>query len=175
MKINICIFLILIVSNIFFYQCEKKTSYPSIDNAIPLTSDLDSLLNNFCEDINAKDSVALFVILKNIDNRSLKVYLIAKKPIRSDFVFIGIPFNSSIKNGISIYWFNGMEKIVVPDTSFWEKHKEIYDDRLIRQMGLYETPIIKKLCCLITDHQIQYIQDFDEILLINPPQRYYKI
>jgi hypothetical protein len=150
-----------------FQQCKSQDKQKGFNS--PILPQVDSLLATFSEGINKKDSTAVFVVLKNVDANTLKIYLVAKKPVRSDFEFIGLPIASNKKNDINFYFFTGMEKIFLPDTTFWKNHPEIFDDRLKQARGLYETPIVKKELYLFEDGQIKKQPTFDDMIFVDSP------
>lgn len=167
MKTSICLLIVTVAIITVFQQCNSQGNFNGFNPLMqPKT---DSLLNAFSENINKEDSTSIFVILKNIDANTLKIYLVAKRPLRSDFELIGIPMTSNRKNNINFYFFTGMERLLLPDTTFWNKHPEIYDDRSRQAGGLYETPIVKKALYIFEDGKIDALQPFDDMIFVSYP------
>jgi hypothetical protein len=169
MKSKLFIFLALIAIVGTSKQCKNKDVQGARYANIVLMPTIDSLINKFSEGITFKDSISIFVILKNIDANSLKIYLVAKKPLRSDFESIGIPVTTFQKNSVSLYFYTGLEKIAKQDTTFWRHHIEIYDDRLKQKAGLYETSIVKKEVYVFENEKLQQVQPFDDMIFVGNP------
>jgi hypothetical protein len=165
--------LFILLALIAIVETSKQCKYIDVQGArypnIVLMPAIDSLFNKFTEGVNLKDSVSIFVILKNIDANSLKIYFVAKKPLRSDFEFIGIPVTTFQKNGRDFYVYTGLEKITRQDTTFWSRHIEIYDDRIKQSAGLYETSIVKKELYIIEDGKSQRVQPFEDVIFVGNP------
>lgn len=169
MKTTICLHIATVVILVAFQQCNSQQTPSNTDFNLLLKPQTDSLLITFSEDINKEDSTSIFVLLKNIDANTLKIYLVAKKALRSDFEFIGLPITANKKNDINFYFYSGMEKLLTPDTTFWNNHTEIYDDRLRQAGGLYETPIVKKALYIFEDGRIEGLQPFDDMIFVGNP------
>lgn len=167
MKISIYLYSAVVVVLAIFQQCKSQDK--RTDFNLRMHPQIDSLLNIFSEDVNKEDSASIFVVLKNIDANTLKIYLVAKKPLRSDFELIGLPMTSNKKNDINFYFYTGMEKLLIPDATFWNNHPEVLDDRLKQAGGLYETPVIKKELYIFKDAKIGKLQLFDDLIFVGNP------
>ncbi|MEZ4927928.1 MAG: hypothetical protein R3A50_16715 [Saprospiraceae bacterium] len=155
---------------IFLVHCTNKNSYIIKERELMIQPEVDSLLATFSKDFNLEDSVSIFVVLKNIDAITAKIYLIAKKAIRSDFDLIGTPVTSYKRNGINFYFYTGMEKILHQDTAFWSVHPEIYDDRSKQREGLFESLNLKKELYLIENEKIQKVDSIDDLIFVSLPK-----
>jgi len=111
MKDKFLLILVLISSILFFEKCEQH-DFAHLSNGPILRPDVENVLLEFLNSINPNDSASVFIILKNIDANTVKVYFVAKKPLRSDFEIIGMPISSTKINGLNIYIFSGIEKII---------------------------------------------------------------
>lgn len=167
MKKSIYLYLVAVTVFSFFQQCNSPINCKDIDPL--MRPQIDSLLTKFSEGINNERSTSIFVMLKNVDANTLKIYLVAKQPLRSDFEVIGLPAASNKKNGTNFYFYTGMEKLLIPDTTFWNKHPEIFDDRLMQAGGLYETPIIKKDLYVFENNKIEKSKLFDDMIFVGSP------
>lgn len=170
MKTTILILLHIITAIVIFCQCKNEPVQSFEHYKISINADLDSLITKFSKNISQNDSASIFIILKNLDARSLKIYLVAKKPLRSDFNFIGIPLMTFQKNGKNVYLYTGLEKTIKQDTNFFDVHIEIHDDRLKQMTSLYETPIIKKELHILEDNKLKKLDIFDEMIFVGNPR-----
>ncbi len=167
MKIKILVFVIL-TCVIILQHCKRDVSIKD-KPTIVLNADFLSILNHFISSISPVDSTSVFIIVKNIDANSAQYYLVAKKPLRTDFTIIGIPFTSTKIDEVNVYFFNGTEKIVSQDDIFWKKHSEIFDDREKQISSIYETPIIKKEAYLYDNDIWHKKERFDDMIFTGNP------
>lgn len=126
----------------------------------------EDLLTHFTSSLDTADSAAVFVVIKNIDANTANVYMVAKKPQRTDFQVIGIPSTAIKYHQRDIYFFTGIEKIAFQDTLFWKEHPEIIDDR---KKSLYEPPVLKKELYTLDDSIWHQEGHFGEIIFIGNP------
>lgn len=164
MNISKYLSIVLLGVMAIFQQCHSPE--PQLGFNPSMRPSIDSLLNTFSEDIKPEANTSVFVILKHIDANTLKIYLVAKKPLRSDFEVIGLPLTTTARNGINYYFFTGMEKLLLQDTLFWKAHPEIFDDRQKQAGGIYETPVTKKALYLFEDGHIEKLLPFDDMIFL---------
>jgi hypothetical protein len=167
MKISIYLYVATVVVLLIFQQCNSQGNHKEINPL--MRPQIDSLLTAFSEGINKEDSIGVFVILKNVDANTLKIYLVAKKVLKSDFKVIGTPVTSDNRNDTHFYFYSGMEKLLMPDISFWNNHPEIFNDSLKQVGGLYETPIVKKALYIFEGNKIIKSQIFDDLIFVDNP------
>jgi hypothetical protein len=162
------VFFVLSFSAITLQTC-KPDSAIKVGPTISLNASFLSILNNFIGRLDPLDSASVFVIVKNIDANSAKCYIVAKKPLRTDFEIIGTPLTVVKIKDADVYFFSGLEKIMGHDTIFWKKHPEVYDDRKKQVSGIYETPIINKEAYFYDNEIWQKDEKFDDMIFIGNP------
>jgi len=167
-RINAKIFYTIAIV-VIFQGCKDETSINITYDNLKFSPVFDSLLMDFSKDISLEDSVSIFVVIKTIDANTAKIYLVAKKPLRGDFESIGIPQVALEKNNLNLYFYSGLERVLIQDSSFFDTHHEIYDDRIKQKTGLFETPIVKKLLYIIDGAKIEKVQFFDDMIFIGSP------
>ncbi|MEZ4892615.1 MAG: hypothetical protein R3A50_11945 [Saprospiraceae bacterium] len=166
-KLDHCLAL-LTVAILSFQNCGGIETSGNTEN-LPINSEIKSVLAHFIETLDTRDSSSVFVFIRNVDALTSKVYIIAKQPQRSDFEFIGLPFKASKWKGRHVYFYAGIEKLLVQDTSFWLQHPEIMDDRESQNQGVFEFPVVKKESYQFHDGHLQLLPDFDDwIFIVNP-------
>ena len=166
-KLDHCLAFV-IVAILSFQNCSGNETSGSTEE-LPINSEFENVLTHFIEGLDTKDSSSVFVFIRNVDALTSKVYIIAKQPQRSDFEFIGFPFKASKWKGRHVYFYSGIEKLLVQDTSFWLQHPEIMDDRESQNQGVFEFPVVKKETYQFHDGHLQLLPDFDDwIFIVNP-------
>lgn len=166
MKINNVVVVIFLGVGLTMFQNCTSDSRLKEEPDFVLSEEFQNILTRFISSISRNDSACIFVTIKNIDANTAKYYLVAKKPLRSDFEVIGIPFTSTKVSETIIYFFNGIEKVLYQDTLFWKEHLEVFDDRKKQLLGIYETPIIKKEVYLYDDDVWRKEEKFDDMIFI---------
>lgn len=157
---------------IIFYclQCKKnQEKQKGVTFNLPIQPSIDSLLTKFTQHIPQKEDASVFVVIKNADANTLKVYLIAKKVQRSDFEIIGTPLFSQEKNGRMHHLYAGIERIIYPDTGFWRRHPEVFDDRRTQLQGLLEFPVIQKALYIFENHTLIGPLPLDDAIFTGNP------